>query len=110
MMTMLRKARLSGDALVDGVDMTVTPRCNMGLTDDDQSVAGRLVTARGVPPCEGAGAAQGTALPQPSARRATRRNHFREYWRESVELRFGYRREFERYAMLAWAVSRQVRL
>lgn len=102
MTTMLREARLSGDALVDGVDMTVTPRCNMGLTDDDQSVAGRLVTARGVPPCEGAGVAQGTALPQPSARR--------EFRREAVEQRFGYRREFERYAMLAWAVSRQVRL
>lgn len=102
MMTMLRKARLSGDALVDGVDMTVTPRCNMGLTDDDQCIAGRLVTARGVPPLVGAGVAQGTALPQPSARR--------EFRREAVEQRFGYRREFERYAMLAWAVSRQVRL
>ena len=102
MTTMLRKARLSGDTLVDGAGMTVNPRCDARLTDNDQSVAGRLVTARGVPPLGWAGVAQGTALPQPSARR--------EFRREAVEQRFGYRREFERYAMLAWAVSRQVRL
>ena len=101
-MTTMDTARLSGDVLVDGMEWIVSPECNAGLDDDDQCIAGRLGTARGVPPLVGAGVAQGTALPQPSARR--------EFRREAVEQRFGYRREFERYAMLAWAVSRQVRL
>lgn len=101
MMT-IRTARLSGDALVTGVEVSVSSGERLLMCDDDQGIAGRLVTARGVPPLVGAGVAQGTALPQPSARR--------EFRREAVEQRFGYRREFERYAMLAWAVSRQVRL
>lgn len=40
------------------------------MCDGDQGIAGRLATARGVPPLVGAGVAQGTALPQPAGRPA----------------------------------------
>lgn len=109
-MTTVRTARLSGDALVEGVELTVSGE-RLDVSDGDQGIAGRLVTARGVPPLGGAGVAQGTALPQPSARRAKRLRSEREYRHESMELRrTGGRREFERYATLAMCLSRQVRL
>lgn len=67
MMT-IRTARLSGDALVTGVELTVSSGERLLMCDGDQGIAGRLVTARGVPPLVGAGVAQGTALPQPAGR------------------------------------------
>lgn len=68
MMT-IRTARLSGDALVTGVELTVVSSGErLLMCDGDQGIAGRLVTARGVPPLVGAGVAQGTALPQPAGR------------------------------------------
>lgn len=104
-MTTPRTARSLADALVDGMGSTVSPGCNAGLCDDDQGIGGRL-GARGVPPLVRAGVAQGTALPLPVA--GVRAG--REYRREMMALRGGWRREFERYATLAMCLSRQVRL
>lgn len=68
-MITIRTARLSGDALVAGVEVSVFSG-ELDVSGGDQGIAGRLVTARGVPPLVGAGVAQGTALPQPEGRPA----------------------------------------
>lgn len=76
---------------------------------DDQGSGRRPGSAGGVPPLVRAEAVHGTALPLPTGEQRERRFR-RDYRREMMAQRRGWRRAFERYATLAAGVARQVAL